>query len=486
MAPCTPTAAFCPHTELQHIVEDTSHLFNNVTVRAWAQVFSDRHARGCEFEQPKGPNGRIHRIFAISNFSRLSAISGLEKPLDTWLDPKWTITDKFYERIRPSLVLATRLLEETGEFFDTVLWGKIEDRRDGRYYALEEGLTEGPSVFPEGHDSLKNLQIFTGYNEESFHEDYATQKYGIFPNEGTQRLATQAIQLNTRFTTFFTHPHYDEFTDEVKQRILFILAVTLVHELAHVVYTYRRKFTAEERKVAFAARVLKRQEIAAFLSTDSWKLFGRLRPGGDLQCYKGVAGTNILEVMSTVVFMEEFKATRGCYPWPEEISIPKPSKVIHSTAFPPIYDYECSKLAWIYRGMRPALSDNENEAGGSDGTGHAPDTIEISEAQTVVAIEDNPTHAIDSCVYSINLACDDDKESLNGIDQIADGTDCMPTPPQSPSVQDEPEDYSDWWAAIGHQAMSNPLHQAARGGRMGRGRRGTRDGQPRTKLRYQR
>lgn len=139
------TTTSCPHIDLQHLIKDNSQYFGEkLATRAWAQVFSDRHALSCIKNQPMGSEGRIHRIFAKSNFSRLSAIAGLEKPVSTWLDPDWVIQDKFYDRIRPALVLATRLLDKTGGFFDTVLWGKIEDRPHGRFYALEEGLTEGP------------------------------------------------------------------------------------------------------------------------------------------------------------------------------------------------------------------------------------------------------------------------------------------------------------------------------------------------------
>ncbi|KAI1624747.1 hypothetical protein EDD37DRAFT_608231 [Exophiala viscosa] len=558
MASSARTTAFCTHTELRDFVKDASHLFNNnLAVPVWGQVFSDLHANSCKFKQPEGPEGRIHRLFAKSNFSRLSAISGLEKPIETWLDPKWTVTDTFYDRIRPALVLATRLLEETGEFFDTVLLGKIQDRRNGRFYALEEGLTEGPSFFPEGHSSLKKFQIFTGYNEESCEEAHATAQHGMFPQKGSQRLATQAIQLNTRHTTFFTHAHYDLFTGEVKQRILFMLAVTLVHELAHVWYDCRmfdymrqvqwivakclrvsepfftgeepepelglswesfafgcrpepywpedrgrmlpyalvtdiachpyRKFTTEERKGTFAARALTSQEIAAFLNADSWKLFQRLRPGGDLQCYKDVAGNNVLEVMSTVAFMEEFKATSGCYPRPEEISVPEPRVIIHLTHFPPIYNYECSGLSSIYD-IFLAYSDPENEepADGTKGTEYSTKATELNVDPSIGGNEDDAMNARECSANSPVLTCDDDKESLNGIDRIPDGTHCVPTPPPSPSFEDGIPDYSEWWAALGQQAKSNPLHQAARGGRMTGGRGGTRRGHQRNRGRYQR
>ncbi|OAP57426.1 hypothetical protein AYL99_08164 [Fonsecaea erecta] len=206
----------------------------------WKQVFSARHEDMCNTPQPPHPDGHIYAIFNKSKFSRLDSVRGPAKPIDTWLDPKYSIDDIFYDRIRPALVLATRFIEMTSEFFNILFFGEFVYGDEIIRYNRHEQFELGSQRFPAMMNDLYNMQFFTGYHEDSRKDSYGTTHYGTYPNDSTPQMATIVVQLNTKFTTFFTHYHYDIFTDEVKNMMKLILAITLVHELVHVWYNFRR------------------------------------------------------------------------------------------------------------------------------------------------------------------------------------------------------------------------------------------------------
>lgn len=379
-----------------------------------------------------------------------------------------------------------------------------------------------------------------------------TTEYGFYPSEGHRRLATQAIQLNSKFTTFFTNYHYEQFSDKLKQRLLFILAVTLVHELAHVWYTCRRFdylrsgqyavanylkdeplftgnepspelgfsweffafgcrfepyfndsdngrsayhlateiachpyriFTEEERKGTFAARALTREEIAAFLDEECWRLFKRLQPGGDLYSWyeDDLAGKNILDVMSMVVFIKEFNETSGYYPTPTEIAIPGPRKILHLREFPVQTNHRCCATVACTSVSEPS-SDNESMEHVSDDNGSETDGSECSNDSNTTDISEASTAATD---YSddatlIDTALSEEFDKMTTDDNLSSASH------SSPTFNDERPDYSAQWATCRQYAENSALYWAARGGRMATGRGGTPPGHQGPKCRYRR
>jgi hypothetical protein len=215
--------------------------FMDATRGPWCQKFSEGHLDRCLRVEPEHPDGAVHRIFARSNFSRLSIYAGLNKPVHEWLDPEWTISQTFYDRIRPALVLATRILEENAEFLDRIVYGKI-GHRDGKLtYFLEHQLTKEQHVFPDAFDYLYNFQIFTGHCEPDAVDNwYAFTKAGQYPKLDWKHMETQAVQINNRFMTAFSDYNYDTLAPKLKERLLVTLAFTLVHEMVHICANYKR------------------------------------------------------------------------------------------------------------------------------------------------------------------------------------------------------------------------------------------------------
>ncbi|OQU94428.1 hypothetical protein CLAIMM_00786 [Cladophialophora immunda] len=361
------------------MVKSRARGFLHPARKAWKQVFSTRHEDMCNTPQPPHPDGHILAIFNKSNFSRLDIIRGLEKPIDTWLDPKYAIDDTFYDRIRPALVLATRFFTWTSEFFNILVFGGfIFEGSKMRYDRFTE-LELGSRGFPTLMDSLCNKQFFTGYHQNSRVDTYASTYFGLYPKDCPSQIATTAVQLNTKFTTFFTHYHYDKYSDDVKNMVIVSLAITLVHELVHVWYTLRRMelarlgdlalciamekepyFFGNERTPElglswehFAFRgmpqldhsgggpyaeakglrlipllkdsdqkdeaVVDSEVLRALLDEECWEVYERLLIGDLAATYRTVRGMGILERMKTVVELQAFKNKTGRLPSLQEL-----------------------------------------------------------------------------------------------------------------------------------------------------------------------
>ena len=222
----------------------------------WEQFFSKKHQQSYEGRPSDGIDTEIFRIFQRANFSRLSDIEGQHQPVENFLDPKDTIPRLWYNRLLPALVLATRLIKMTPEFFCIVAFGKMGRIDDGRIedgswgyardeegnwlYELEEG-TDPNTKCQELFDRMSNIRFFTGKTPNDMENAYARASYGYWPyKESEKRVATAGVQLHSKWIDFFSRPDYDKVAADVKNRLLVHLAMVLVHELAHVWYGYRK------------------------------------------------------------------------------------------------------------------------------------------------------------------------------------------------------------------------------------------------------
>jgi hypothetical protein len=152
----------------------------------------------------------------------------LKLPSTTWFDPAEAITEVWYARFLPALVLATRLVRESRPFFSTVAFGKLRPRTDGKWvYARDEqgnwvyDLEAGADLeakFEAMSSGISNVQFFTGHSFDAIHpgED-AYVSDGLDASEKSGRkVASPSVQLNPRWMTAFSRPDYDELPEDVK------------------------------------------------------------------------------------------------------------------------------------------------------------------------------------------------------------------------------------------------------------------------------
>ena len=136
----------------------------------------------------------------------------------------------------PAVQLASNLHEMTASFFAKVFRAPL--------IATEKGNMLDPTFQPDNDDidaywdEMENfpalLEVFTGFNA-GFD---ACGSWGLSAPTRDPRHAL-CVQLNSRFALFFKHPFYDQLETALKQRVLLSLAVTLVHEHAHLVFKRR-------------------------------------------------------------------------------------------------------------------------------------------------------------------------------------------------------------------------------------------------------
>lgn len=213
----------------------------------WTITFSQQHHASFNMIQEPRPEGEsILQIFRRSNFSRLSLLDGLERPLGSWLtDPDFMIDDLLYERIRPALVLATKFIWASKDFFDCV-WNHGIRSEDKKVFYDHDNKTAPENRYHwhrEILENISNFQIFTGSHEDhnrvEIKHNHATLHYGQHPQNAHENIRTCALQLNNEFTTFFSHPSYEQWPTEMIQRTQFILAATITHEIVHLCYRFR-------------------------------------------------------------------------------------------------------------------------------------------------------------------------------------------------------------------------------------------------------
>lgn len=215
----------------------------------WSKTFSDAHR--AEFEQPHQVDKKepILRMFRQANWSKLCRTHGLEQPMSKWLrDTEFGVSDDFYRRIRPALVLATRFIGHSRAFFDTI-WGSEIDFTElpnGNEHVFLLENSKNKEKFADMWndkvlDEISNFQIFLGHApaDEPENGSHAYIHYGTHPQMQAKRIRTAALHLSQDFTTFFEHPQYHEWPQQKKDRILFLLAVTIAHETMHLCWRFR-------------------------------------------------------------------------------------------------------------------------------------------------------------------------------------------------------------------------------------------------------
>ncbi|RVX75074.1 hypothetical protein B0A52_01351 [Exophiala mesophila] len=215
----------------------------------WTKEFSDAHR--AEFEQYKvDAKEPVLRIFRQANWSRLCLLHAQEQPMSEWLRNKeFLVSDEFYQRIRPALVLATRFIENSRDFYDSI-WAGIQ--RDNGDILEEDSHHNNPFINMWNEsvlDQMSNFQIYLGHHPNfDAYNSSAHIHWGVYPTTQVERISTIALHIGQNFTTFFQHPEYQEWPQQKKNRILFLLAATLTHEVAHVCWRFRCMSIARRSK----------------------------------------------------------------------------------------------------------------------------------------------------------------------------------------------------------------------------------------------
>ncbi|KAK5059714.1 hypothetical protein LTR84_009597 [Exophiala bonariae] len=211
--------------------------------RFWASAFSTSHEQSVSATNVLG-EGILH-LLRKSNFT-LVPVRPLASPPDTWLaNPAFYIDDTFYDRIRPALLLASRLVYESRWFFDNV-WARDIAGEDGKLFFDHESELVTTQIYnwqEEVFGEVSNFQILLGYYGHGY-KSYGTLHTWFYPaNPAAQdRVPVFAMRLNEIFYKLFTDPSFTAWPKDKIQRTMFLLAVTIVHELIHLCYAYKTLF----------------------------------------------------------------------------------------------------------------------------------------------------------------------------------------------------------------------------------------------------
>lgn len=201
---------------------------------AWEQDFRQLAGRTGMWQE-QAIDIDIHPLFSQNNFSSLEVSVGLEQPPQRWLHPDQRVTDSFYLKIRPALVLATRFLKQSSEYLDVVFYGtrmEVPTEFGMKLFHQRPPYPPNPG-FPSLMDTLRNIQFYWGHSARELTNVYGYTRIGVLP-AGDPSMFTAAVQISSRFTEFFQDAQYENHPQVLKNAILFLLASVLVHELTHV------------------------------------------------------------------------------------------------------------------------------------------------------------------------------------------------------------------------------------------------------------
>ncbi len=197
-----------------------------------------------------------------------------------------------YQRMEPGLRLASLFLEHSGPFFSQLLHGQLqfpELRRLQPYGPLEEWRVRSVNVVGNPH----NLEPLFGTQLKKFADHVAETSLIYVPSNNTVGDAwaenrttlddrcRYAIALGSVFTDVICQPQWHKISAQSRRYYNFQLAVTLVHELAHVAWRYRRwddilltPSTEHEEAVLSPDE----EQIELGQSWEIWFFGGELRP----------------------------------------------------------------------------------------------------------------------------------------------------------------------------------------------------------------
>jgi len=321
--------------------------------------FSEQHHEEFESTQNCLERKSIVQILRQANFSKLSLVEGLERPLETWLtDLQFMIDDLFYDRIRPALILASMFIRNSSTFFDEIWNHEIHLEGNESYYNhdLDTSPEQEQDWVEEILGNISNFQVFTGEHKDEV-DGHATLHYGQHPESGTNtspdaydKVRTCALQLNSQFYKFFTHPSYNKWSTETIQRTLFILATTITHEIAHLCYRFKwHKELGTEKAAPQEEPLYEKTDPSAELgfAWERWAFGGTpdLRYDDGYKPYTGGKAIGILD-------LQQVPCWSGC-----QAQTVLKVKAMDASDIAPFFDPICQKLWTILRsGINPVYN----------------------------------------------------------------------------------------------------------------------------------
>lgn len=195
----------------------------------------------------------IHPIWKRENF-RVGDIEEQVRMLEmndvSWDRSTLPLDPKIYQRMKPGLRFASLLLGQSGPFFSQVMHGELQPRQVRRLHPLgdlNEWKLRWVNVLgkPNFHQRVIAAQL------ENFAENVAANSLIYFPGDtavdyswGVTHTALDercryAIGIGSLLADVICQPQWHKISAQNRRYHNFQLAITLVHELAHVAWICR-------------------------------------------------------------------------------------------------------------------------------------------------------------------------------------------------------------------------------------------------------
>jgi hypothetical protein len=202
------------------------------------------------------------------------------------------IDEKIYQRMKFGLRLATLLLQESGPFFSQLIHGQLEPRQVRRLHphgTLDEWRIRSINMVSNPRYTASTiasqLKKFTDHVAESSltylpSEQKVTDAWGETQITLDER-CRYAIGIGSMLTDVFCTPRWHKSKAQTRRFYQFQLALTLVHELAHVAWRCRRwdhllsNPDDDSEEVIFSPN---EEQIELGQTWENWCFGGELRP----------------------------------------------------------------------------------------------------------------------------------------------------------------------------------------------------------------
>ena len=166
-----------------------------------------------------------------------------------WGECKLSISYTVYERIRPALRRVGAMMAMSEAFFAKILFADVKTFADPALYGWDyldanykTPTEEEREILARTIEGLRSsLRFFMGQDEKSgCHHGRASGRLGFSGSSTFYRLD---VAIRPAYLLFFSNPEYDSVDEETKNTVLFSLAATILHEMAHSFWQVRRAWT---------------------------------------------------------------------------------------------------------------------------------------------------------------------------------------------------------------------------------------------------
>jgi hypothetical protein len=203
----------------------------------------------------------------------------------SWYQFTRPLDQTVYQRIEPALLLASLLLEQSGPFFSQLIYGQLQIRQVRRLQPLgtpDEWETRAANVVRNPRHSPQLI----AEELDGFANHVAEDSLTYFPDDipvtyawGEARTTLNdqcryAIGIDSSLADLICQSQWYATNAQSRRYYNFRLAVTLVHELAHVAWRYRRWDELLEEVIMSRSE----EQIELGQSWETWFFGGELRP----------------------------------------------------------------------------------------------------------------------------------------------------------------------------------------------------------------